>query len=104
RPANLQQPLYKAGRFLGFPPPQPHPEPAKPYHLRIPLHRRPPPSDHHVDGEEAVEPDAGDQGAEACPQHLRRGERRSPHSRCQGTIDPRPIHPNSVSSTKKEIN
>lgn len=32
--------------------------------------------------EEIVEPDEGDQGAEAGAQHLRRRERRSPHQSC----------------------
>lgn len=36
-------------------------------------------------GEEAVQPDEGDQGAEAGAQHLRRREWGSPHSRRQGS-------------------
>ena len=35
-------------------------------------------------GEEAVEPDAGDEGPEARAQHLRRRERWPPHPRRQG--------------------
>lgn len=36
--------------------------------------------------EEIIEPDEGNQGAEARPQHFRRWERRSSHQSCQGAV------------------
>jgi hypothetical protein len=46
--------------------------------------------------EEAVEPDAGDQGTEARPQHLRRPDRRPPHPRRQGARAARRLVPRVV--------
>ncbi|PUZ74833.1 hypothetical protein GQ55_1G097300 [Panicum hallii var. hallii] len=65
---------------------------------RRPRRRRRDPavSFHGVREEEAVEPDAGDQGAEARPQHLRRPDRRPPHPRRQGARAARRLVPRVV--------